>query len=313
MEVKPPRKAPIGRSIGELSPFSSNSQQAVSYEYTLHNGRKVMFQKVIVPADQVETLTFAHDMNKRIAADLTRASLSLLINSIARQQYQPVIAQRIKGKYAALDGTRRRQAAIFAGVGLEILFCDEELMPAEVKALSKELQTAKEHSIRDNGRVFATLLSDDPMKTQAEIAELEGFTQGYVSKALQAWEIPQEIINLFEFPSDLTFSQFAEISKIIKVIIGKKIPLEEIILLTEVKPGTSNDEVIDFIREAAEINKVVKVTAKPKKFLELNAKKWANSKRVKDKTTITLNRATSEEYALIEAYIVKVMKGTKES
>jgi ParB family chromosome partitioning protein len=272
-----------------------------------------MFQKVIVPADQVETLTFAHDKNKRIAADLTRASLSLLINSIARQQYQPVIAQRIKGKYAALDGTRRRQSAIFAGVGLEILFCDEELTPAEVKALSKELQTAKEHSIRDNGRAFATLLSDDLAKTQEEIAELEGFTQGYVSKALQAWEIPQDIINLFEFPSDLTFSHFAEISKIVKVIIGKKIPMDEIILLTEVKPGTSNDEVIDFIREAAEINKVVKVTAKPKKFLELNAKKWANSKRVKDKTTITLNRVTSEEYALIEAYIVKVMIGTKES
>ncbi|MEH6454739.1 MAG: ParB/RepB/Spo0J family partition protein [Cocleimonas sp.] len=312
MEAKQNRKPPVGRSLGKLSPFVSDSQQT-TYEYTLHNGRKVTFRKVTVPADQVETLTFAHSMNKRIAADLTRASLELLTSSISRQQYQPVIAQRINGKYASLDGTRRRQSAIYAHVGLDILYCDEELSPAEVKALSKELQTAKEHSIRDNGRAFAAILEDDSTKTQDDIAELEGFTQGYVSKALKAWSIPQDIVNLFEYPSDLTFSQFSEISKIVDIIIGKKTPMDEIILLTDVKPETSNDEVIDFLKEAAEIKKVVKVTDKPKKFLQLNAKKWANSKRVKEKTTITLNRATEEEYALIEAYIMKVMKGTKES
>ncbi|GGP58740.1 virulence regulon transcriptional activator VirB [Shewanella algicola] len=306
MDVNKKRKAPIGRSLGPLTHQSAAND---AEEYTLHNGRKVTFKRKNVPADQVEVLTYAHSMNKRIAEELTQASLADVISSISRQQYQPVIAQLVDGKYATLDGTRRRQSAIYAGVGLNVLYCEEELTRAEVKALSKELQTAKEHSIRDNGRAFELLLKEDPSKTQADIAEQEGFTQGYVSKALNAWSIPQEIINLFEYPSDLTLPQFAEISKIYNHVLDSKMPLDDVIELTEVLPGTLNEEVIEFLKDAAEFKKIKKTSEKDSKFLAVNSKKWAKSKKVKDKTTITLSRATDEEYALIEAYIMKVMKG----
>jgi len=310
MVTKNNRKPPIGRSIGILGEVNLNKNMVNDEEvYTLHNGRQVAFKRTTVPANDVGSLTYAHPMNKRIAEELTRSSLADVISSISRQQYQPVIAQLIDGKYATLDGSRRRKAALFANVGLNILYCEEALSRAEVKALSKELQSAKEHSIRDNGRAFALLLQEEPQKTQADIAEQEGFTQGYVSKALNAWAIPQEIISLFEYPSDLTLQQFSEITKVYNHILDAKLPLEEVVELTEVLPGTLNDEVIEFLKDAAEFTKPKKAAPKETKFLDVNAKKWAKSKRVKDKTTITLSRATEDEYAKIEAYIMKVMKG----
>lgn len=304
MSLKKTRQAPLGRTLGVLGKQNTANKSEV---YTLQNGRKVEFKRITIPAGQVETLTYAHALNKRIADELTRASLENMINSISRQQYQPVIAQLVDGKYATLDGTRRRQSSIFASVGLDILYCEEDLTNAEVKSLSKELQTAKEHSVRDNGRAFALSLSEDPNKTQEDIAEQEGFSQGYVSKALKAWAIPQEIINLFEYPSDLTLQQFAEITKVLEFIVEKKISMDEVVSNTEVLPGTLNDEVIDFLKEAAQFGKVKNPTDKAEKFLTVNTKKWAKSKRVNDKTTITLNRASEKEYLLIQEYIIKVM------
>lgn len=298
-------RKPIGRSV-DLDVVSISPEETI---YTLSTGRKIRFFETYIAADKVETQTYPHKQNKRIADDLTRASLELMIDSISRQQYQPVIAQKIDGKYAAMDGSRRRQAAIFAGRGLKVLFCEEELTKAEVKALAKELQSAKEHSIRENGREFALLVEENPELNQVEIAGLAGFSQGYVSVALKAWEIPQALIDLYEHPGDITKPEFKVLEKVMKHINSVGMSVAELIELTEIKPETSNDEVTNFIAEASGLTKLKVPADKPTKFVEISSKKWAKSKRVNDKTTITLNRATDEEYKQIEAYITKVMGG----
>lgn len=299
------KRRPIGRSV-DLEVVSPPLGEVV---YVLSSGRKVSFFRIHIEAEQVEALTYPHEMNKRIAEDLTRPSLELLISSISIQQYQPVIAQKIEGKYAAMDGSRRRQSAIFAGVGLDVLYCDEELTKAEVKSLSKELQSAKEHSIRENGREFFSLINDNPDLSQEQIAEMTGFSQGYVSVALKAWEIPQSLVDLYEHPGDITKAQFKELEKVLKHMLSVDMSLEDLFSSIEIKPSTSNEEVTNFIKEASGLLKAKVPTERPVKFLDVSAKKWANSKRVKDKTTITLNRATDAEYSLIEAYIKKVMSG----
>jgi ParB family transcriptional regulator, chromosome partitioning protein len=301
------KRKSLGRSV-DLSPSASIISSGMLY--TLSTGRKVKFYRSTIPAGQVESVTYPHEMNMRIAEDLTRASLEILISSISRQQYQPVIAQRIGGRYATMDGSRRRQSAIYAGVGLDVVYCDEELTKAEVKSLSKELQSSKEHSVRENGQSFQKLLDENPTFTQESVAVLEGFTQGYVSKALQAWSLPQELINLYEFPGDITLPQFAELAKVIKHLEASGKQLDEFVAETKILAGTSNDEVTELIKESAGVNKGKISAEKAIKFVTVSTKKWANSKRVKDKTTITLNRASESEYELIKAYITKVMSGT---
>uniref|UniRef100_UPI003B5B51FE ParB/RepB/Spo0J family partition protein n=1 Tax=Shewanella gaetbuli TaxID=220752 RepID=UPI003B5B51FE len=308
MNDKRSKRRPIGRSLGrsvDLSTVSASSSEVI---YELSSGRKVTFYRKTIAAADVSTLTYVHTMNKRNAEDLTRPSLELLINSIVRQQYQPVIAQEIDGHYATMDGSRRRQSAIYAGVGLELLYCKEALTKPEVKSLSKELQSAKEHSIRENGKVFAQLMQEQPELTQSDVAEQEGFTQSYVSKAIQAWEIPQTIINLYEYPSDITLVEFNKLSKVLNQLVLKAQSLESFIKTVTIPSGALNDEVTQIIIEHAGLNKPATKTNKPVKIVDVNAKKWAKVAKNKEKTTITFNRLTEEEYLKIEKYIQDVMK-----
>ncbi|MFC1520435.1 ParB/RepB/Spo0J family partition protein [Pseudomonadota bacterium] len=317
MNTKIKNRKPIGRTHGrsvDLTNVESsvnvikivNEDKQDDVIYKLASGREITFYRQHVPADKVTTLTHVHPMNKRNSEDLTRPSLALLINSIGRQQYQPIIAQELNGQFATMDGSRRRQAAIYAGVGLDLLYCKEELTNAEVKSLSKELQTAKEHSVRENGKVFAQLMKDNPNLTQKDAAEQEGFTQSYVSKAIQAWEIPQSLINLYQFPSDITLNEFGKLAKVTKQLKKSGADINELVDSIEIEQGQFNDDVTQMLIETVGLKKPT-TSVKPIKIVELNAKKWAKVLRNKEKTTITLSRLTEDEYVQIEQFIKDVM------
>lgn len=83
---------------------------------------------------------------------------------------------------------------------------DELLSADEARHLAKDIQTAKEHNLREIGlRLMALKASGF---NQKEIAELEGLSQAKVTRALQAAAVPQELISLFPVQSELSFSDY---------------------------------------------------------------------------------------------------------
>ncbi len=84
---------------------------------------------------------------------------------------------------------------------------EEHLSADEARQLAKDIQTAKEHNLREIGLRLIALKESG--FNQKEIAELEGLSQAKVTpRALQAAAVPQDLISLFPVQSELSFSDY---------------------------------------------------------------------------------------------------------
>ena len=82
---------------------------------------------------------------------------------------------------------------------------EEHLSADEARQLAKDIQTAKEHNLREIGLRLIALKESG--FNQKEIAELEGLSQAKVT-GLQAAAVPQDLISLFPVQSELSFSDY---------------------------------------------------------------------------------------------------------
>ncbi|MGI2023800.1 ParB/RepB/Spo0J family partition protein [Shewanella glacialipiscicola] len=298
-------KIPIGRNRH----MDNDADTPVSKKIKFKSGRTVEFFFVHISAEHVEELTYVEDSNIRIGEELTKESLAPIIESIRHNQFQPVIAQKINDRYSVADGSRRRKSAIFANVGLDLWYCLEALSKAEVKQLIKEISSAEKFSLRDLGRYFEQLRNTDPALTYDQIAENEGYNKGLISKAISAWEIPSEIIQLFPIPREITYTQFAQLSKIMTKLQSNQWSLAEFISKLNIKVGTTNEEVFQFICEESEIKKKT-VTDKPIKIVDINKDTWVKTRKVGSKRFIEMSRVTQEDISKIESFIVELLAKT---
>ena len=201
------KRKTIGRQLNAQALMVEMTDPQRSQVFTLKTGRKITFRFVRVPASDVESKTFVNqEINGRDQLALTRESLKSIIQTIKFQQFFPCIGIQQGEKIEILDGSRRRASAIYIRTGLDIMVTDELLSADEARHLAKDIQTAKEHNLREIGlRLMALKASGF---NQKEIAELEGLSQAKVTRALQAAAVPQELISLFPVQSELSFSDY---------------------------------------------------------------------------------------------------------
>ncbi|EBT7560435.1 ParB/RepB/Spo0J family partition protein, partial [Salmonella enterica] len=146
------------------------------------------------------------ETNGRDQLALTRESLKSIIQTIKFQQFFPCIGIQQGERIEILDGSRRRASAIYIRTGLDVMVTNELLSADEARHLAKDIQTAKEHNLREIGLRLMALKESG--FNQKEIAELEGLSQAKVTRALQAAAVPQELISLFPVQSELSFSDY---------------------------------------------------------------------------------------------------------
>lgn len=77
-----------------------------------------------------------------------------------------------------------------------MLVTTDELTEHEARDLSRDIQTAREHSLREVGKRYLKLQTGG--MTQGEIAEAERVTQGTVSRAIAAATISDSVATLFD-------------------------------------------------------------------------------------------------------------------
>ncbi|WP_413503155.1 ParB family protein [Serratia proteamaculans] len=201
------KRQTIGRTF--TAPVMNNTLEAESFKqvFTLSSGRKAVFTKVTVPAADVETKTFVlQEVNGRDQSALTPESLKDIMRTIALQQFFPAIGVRQGDRIEILDGSRRRASAMLKRVGLDVLVTDEVLSVTEARKLAQDIQTAREHNIREVGMRLLTLKQSG--LTQKEIAEAEGLSQAKVTRALQAASVSAELLSLFPVQSELSFPDY---------------------------------------------------------------------------------------------------------
>jgi ParB family chromosome partitioning protein len=153
-----------------------------------------------------------------------------IIRTIKFQQYFPCIGVK-DGNDAEgieiLDGSRRRAAAIFAHTPLDVMVTSEPLSADEARQLAKDIQTAKEHNLREVGLRLLSL--KEAGLSQKEIAEQEGMSQSKVTRAMQAASVPNELVSLFPVQSELSLSDYRSLLELSETFNDKGIEFSQLI------------------------------------------------------------------------------------
>lgn len=202
------KRATIGRTLNPATFTAENNKSgALSQTFVLASGKKASFTLQNIPANEVIEKTFVvQETNGRDQSALTPESLKDITRTLRLQQFFPCIGVNSGNRIEIIDGSRRRASAILCHVGLNVMVTKDAISPEDARKLAKDIQTAREHNIREVG--FRLLTLKNAGMNQKEIAEQEGLSQAKVTRALQAASVPQDLISLFPVQSELTFSDY---------------------------------------------------------------------------------------------------------
>lgn len=222
------KRKTIGRTFSGTQLSHDVSTKDQNQRFTLSSGKTAIFQLELIPAEEVAEKTFVQLLvNGRDQTGLTEASLSDITRTIKLQQFFPAIGRKVGDKIEVLDGSRRRAAALLCNVGLSVFVTHAELSIDDARKLAADIQTAKEHNLREIGLRLLQLRESG--LSQKEIAESEKLSTAKVTRAIQAASVPPELIALFPVFSELTYPDYKTLldahSRIIKqgISVGKLI------------------------------------------------------------------------------------------
>lgn len=261
------KRRTIGRTFSVPVVTSDPDTKAFQQVFTLSSGRKVLFTRMTVDAADLEATTYVvQENNGRDQSALTPESLKDITRTFRLQQFFPAIGVRTEKGIEILDGSRRRAAALICLCGLDVLVTDEPLTAAEARALAKDIQTAREHNIREIGLRLQTLKSAG--LSQKDIAESENLSQATVTRALQAASVSAELLSVFPVQAVLSYSDYKALLATEELLSGKGVDQAELLshladVLTGIRSDTSlaDDEVKN--RLIAEIRNEARVMGTP--------------------------------------------------
>lgn len=201
------KRITIGRTFSQTPVETEETQENPVQTFVLFTGKRADFRFERIAARDIEEKTFVDaDTNGRDQAGLTPESLKEIIKTIRQQQFFPAIGIRQGERIEILDGSRRRAAAIHCKTGLDVLITDADISAEEARKLAQDIQTAREHSLREVGMRLLALKAGG--LTQKEIAQSQGLSPAKVTRALQAASVPGELLSLFPNHAELTHPDY---------------------------------------------------------------------------------------------------------
>ena len=207
--------------------------------FTLASGKKATFELTTIAAEQLEHDTYVDLLtNGRDQSALTPESLADITRTITLQQFFPAIGHKINGKIEILDGSRRRAAALVMHVGLNILVTDSAINTEDARQLAVDIQTAKEHNLREIG--LRLLLLRDSGLNQTEIASTQQLSKAKVTRAIQAASVPVDMLSVFPIQSELGYNDYKLLLDIATLFEQKQLDVDT--LIVRVDDAIPNDK-----------------------------------------------------------------------
>ena len=311
------KKKTIGRTLKQDLTETLKLEKNNSKVLTLNSGRTSTFTLTTVPNNKLKDSTFVElEVNGRDQSQLTAESLSDL-STIKVQQFFPAIAIKNKkdGKLNILDGSRRRAAAILFNADLEVLISDDDISINDARQLAKDIQTAREHNLREVG-LRLKIIQKTCQCDNKTLAKKEGLSPSKVTRALQAAEVSQLLIDMFE-AAELTYPDYKFLLKVEEHLKQKNIELDEfcISLFDSVEniyheyPDEAKSAILTVIKK-----KLSNTEEELKdKMVTETLKEYSKDKFIKRKTkgrtvSYELSRISKDLQKIIEAEIDKFIK-----
>lgn len=201
------KRKTIGRTLTSSLTSLSESDELSYKDVILASGKKVTFTRTTIPYEIIKEKTFIREeINGREQSSLTPESLKNITDTLSVQQFFPIVGVYRDERIEILDGSRRRAAALLIKKPLDAIVTSDDISIQDAHQLVKDIQTAKEYSLREVGLRLKCLLKSG--LTQKEIAKQEGLSESKVTRALQAANISTPLISIIPFQSELSFSDY---------------------------------------------------------------------------------------------------------
>jgi len=255
-----------GRVLG-----NSNSEFARMLEgeghsrtFTLKSGKQAKFVSTVIFSGEIESKTYVDStINGRDQTMLTPESVSDISRTIKLQQFFPAIGREVDGRIEILDGTRRRAACIFNQMKFEILVTKDDISIADARQLAIDIQTAREHSLRELGKRYKVMYGNGMSKE--EIARAENISPAKVSRAFQAAAVPDEMIAIFPVINDISLADYQLLLQIAEDAETKGVAVSELMNTVQQRimetdgAGTDKKKILAIIRAESKGLKPIKV------------------------------------------------------
>lgn len=314
-----------GRVLG-----NSNSEFARMLEsdgdvktFTLKSGKQAKFVKTVVLSGEIESKTFVDSsVNGRDQAMLSPESVSDISRTIKLQQFFPAIGREINGRIEILDGTRRRAACIYNNVKFEILVTKDDIELSDARQLAKDIQTAREHSLRELGKRLEVTYGTS--MTKEEIAQAENLSPAKVTRAFQAAAVPDEMVAVFPVINDISLSDYQFLLKLAEEANNKQRSVTELMEKVQHRLKTMPDyPVIDKSKILAVIRAESKSlivrptrTVHTEKLREFSDRNQFARKKIDSKKRLVVyefSRISAEAQSEIDEAIKRILERLPES
>lgn len=244
------KRTTIGRTFTQSLHKDNTEVEGYTQRFTLASGKTASFKLLRVEADNVEIDTFVTlETNGRDQSALTPESLRDITRTLKLQQFFPAIGRRLPQGIEILDGSRRRAGAIIEKVGLNVLVTESDISASDARQLAADLQTAKEHNLREIG-LRLLILRENGM-TQKEIAQSEMLSEAKVTRAIQAASVPPEMLAPFPVQSELAYPDFKLLLDIHQQLMTKQISVDDVVeKINESKATLSDSLATDEVKSA---------------------------------------------------------------
>lgn len=217
----------MGRTLGNSSFSKMLSETESARTFTLRSGVTARFTLTKILHDDIETQTYVDaTINGRDQAFLTEESVSDISRTIKLQQFFPAIGREVDGRIEVLDGSRRRAACLYSGMPFEVLVTKDELSLSDARQLAIDIQTAKEHTLRELGNRLKMMYPEH--MNQSDIAAAEGLSPAKVTRAFQAASIPDEMIAVFPSVGELSINDYKTLLDIAEKAASRQISVQEL-------------------------------------------------------------------------------------
>lgn len=222
------KRVTIGRTFKTPALHEDDGGPSQEQIFTLSTGRHVTFSLRTIPANEVENGTYViQEINGRDQTSLTSESLKDITRTLRLQQFFPCIGIEREDGVEIIDGSRRRAAAILCHTPLKVLVTTSTVSADEARKLAADIQTAKEHNLREVGLRLMALKASG--MNQKQIAAQEKLSPAKVSRAMQAASVPQELVSLFPVQSELHFSDYKLLAAVDESLAEKNVELSTLV------------------------------------------------------------------------------------
>ncbi|WP_417878511.1 ParB/RepB/Spo0J family partition protein [Vibrio sp.] len=297
----------LGRSVNESSFSKKLSETDGNRTFVLKSGVEASFTLTHVLHDEIEQQTFVDaGVNGRDQSFITKESVSDIARTIKLQQFFPAIGREVEGRIEVLDGSRRRAACIFNGAAFDILVTKDDLSLADARQLAIDIQTAKEHTLRELGKRLKLMYPEGT--TQSEMAKAEGISPAKITRAFQAASVPDEMIGVFPSVSELSISDYQALLDVAEKANVKNISISDLVINVLEKMDEETNLSVDETAYKAKIIGYFRTevaglkSGKPaSKVVTIKMADFADKKQFARKKTDSEKRLVTYEFARLPA------------